>query len=353
MDKNSRTFLESLLTTPSPSGFEEKIQEIVRKRMKPFADSIETDLHGNVLVGLNVDADRRVMLAGHCDQIGLMINYICDKGYIYVTALGGIDIATLWGARVLILGKRGNVEGIIGRKPIHLQEAEERGSVKLKLETIWIDIGVKTKKEAERFIEIGDPIVYRPEIVHLGKDLIAGPGLDDRVGLFVAMEALILCVKKKLNVALYAVSTVQEEVGLRGAQTAAYSIDPEIGIAIDVTHATDNPGAGSKRTECIIGGGPCISKGPNTNPVVQRLLEAAAKKSKIKFQLEPSPRPLGNDANVIQVSKQGVATASIGIPNRYMHSQVEVCSLSDLENAAKLLAQFVSSINDKSDFKPR
>jgi endoglucanase len=352
MDKDSREFLETLLTTPSPTGFEEEIQARVRERVEPYAEYIDTDLHGNVIAGINTESSRRVMLAGHCDQIGLMVTEITDKGFVRVSALGGIDVATLWGARVLILGRRGRLEGIVGRKPIHLQENEERAAVKLKLEDIWIDVGAKNKAEVKKHIDIGDPIVYRPEVIQLGKDFIVGPGLDDRVGLFVAIETLIACSKKRMNVALYAASTVQEEIGLRGAQTAAYSIDPEVGIAIDVTHATDNPGAGSKRIECILGNGPCVSKGPNTNPVVHRMLEAAAKRGKIKFQLEPSPRALGNDANAIQTTKRGVATASIGIPNRYMHTQAEVCSLADLSNSIKLLTQFVLSINDKTDFTP-
>lgn len=352
MDKESRDFLDTLLTTPSPTGFEEEIQARVRERVEPYAEYIDTDLHGNVIAAINTESSRRVMLAGHCDQIGLMVTQITEKGYINVSALGGIDVATLWGARVVILGRRGLLDGIVGRKPIHLQEADERSSTKLNLDNIWIDVGAKNKKEVQKLVDIGDPIVYRPEIIQLGKDLIAGPGLDDRVGLFVAIETLIACSKKRINVALYAASTVQEEIGLRGAQTAAYAIDPEVGIAIDVTHATDNPGAGTKRTECILGNGPCVSKGPNTNPVVHRMLESVAKKGKIKFQLEPSPRALGNDANAIQTTKRGVATASIGIPNRYMHTQVEVCSLADLSNSVKLLTQFVLSITEKSDFTP-
>jgi endoglucanase len=149
------------------------------------------------------------------------------------------------------------------------------------------------------------------------------------------------------------VSTVQEEVGLRGAQTSAYGINPEVGIAIDVTHATDNPGnENSKATPCVLGGGPTITSGPNTNPVVEKLLKQSAKKARVPFQPAPSPRPLGNDANTIQVARSGVAAASLGIPNRYMHSQVEVCSYKDLESAIKILVQFVTAITSKTDFRP-
>lgn len=353
MEREPRQFLENLLMTPSPTGFEEAIQQVVRDRMGRYADVMHTDLHGNLIVGLNPDAPRKVMLAGHCDQIALMVQNITEDGFIYVSALGGIDVATLYGAKVSILGYKKTIDGVIGRMPIHLQSDEERGKGPKDIKDIWIDVGVKSGKELEKSIEIGDPIVFRPEVGYLGKDFVTAPGLDNRVGLFVAMETLRRCVNKKLAVGLFAVSTVQEEVGLRGAKTAAFSIAPEVGIAIDVTHASDNPGGKDrKKVGCALGAGPCISKGPNTNPVVMQMLRKSADISKVKYQLDPAPRPLGNDANVIQVNRGGVATASIGIPNRYMHTQAEVCSLSDIDNASKLLAHFIASISGKTDFTP-
>jgi tetrahedral aminopeptidase len=353
MNKESKEFLFSLLKTPSPTGYEQKIQKVVREHMKSYADSIEMDLHGNLIVGFNTKASKRIMLAGHCDQIGLIVKHITKEGFIYVATLGGIDVGVLPGAHVVIHGSKAAVPGIIGRKPIHQQSADERNSLKLDIEKIWIDIGAKNQKEAEKLIEIGDPITFRPEIIEMGKDLICAPGLDDRVGLFVAMEALKLCTKMKLSVALFAVSTVQEEVGLRGAHTSAFGIDPEIGIAIDVTHSTDNPASeNAKDIPCKLGLGPAIAKGPSVNPVVSKMLFDTAKKSKISVQPQPSGKLLGNDATAIQIARAGVATASIGIPNRYMHTQVEVCSLSDLENSAKLIAAFVKSVTNKTDFRP-
>lgn len=350
---NSKDFLHELLATPSPTGFEQPVQRIVRERMKRYADSIQTDLHGNVIVALNPKAPRKVMLAGHCDQIGLMVRHISNEGFIYVSALGGMDVGVLHGARVTIHSERGPVEGIIGRKPIHAQSADERDKTKNDIEKLWIDIGAKSKKEAEKRVAIGDCATFALGVLELGNDLICAPGLDDKVGLFVAMETLRVCSSKKLNVGLYAVSTVQEEVGLRGAATSAFGISPEVGIAIDVTHATDNPGhENSKSSPCKLGEGPTITSGPNTNPVVGKMLKEAAKKAKTPFQPAPSPRPLGNDANSIQVAGSGVAAASLGIPNRYMHSQVEVCSYKDLEGAIKILAAFVQSITAKTDFTP-
>lgn len=353
MNKDSKEFLYRLLQTPSPTGFESNIQKVVKDYVKHFAHEIDSDLHGNLFVAINPKAQRKVMLAGHCDQIGLMVKHITKEGFIYVSALGGIDSGVLPGATVVIHTKSGPIKGVVGRKPIHSQSGDERSKMSLDIDKIWIDIGAKDQKEVEKKIELGDPITFSLNILELGNDLISCHGLDDKAGVFIAMEALKLCAKAKLSVGLYAVSTVQEEVGLRGARTSAYRVDPEVGIAIDVTHATDNPGSeNTKSVTCKLGSGPAISKGPNTNPVVHKMLMDVAKKNKIPHQLAPSAALLGNDANAIQVSRAGVATASIGIPNRYMHTQAEMCSLKDLENSAKLLAEFVKSINNKSDFRP-
>jgi endoglucanase len=293
------------------------------------------------------------MLAGHCDQIGFMVRHISNDGFIYVSALGGMDVGVLHGARVTIHSEKGPVEGVFGRKPIHQQSTEERDRTKNDLDKLWIDIGAKNRREAERKVNIGDCATFHLSVLDLGNGLICAPGLDDKVGLFIAMETLRVLSGKKLSVGLYAVSTVQEEVGLRGASTSAYAINPEVGIAIDVTHATDNPANDNPRsTPCKLGLGPTITSGPNTNPVVEKLLKDAAKKTKSPYQPAPSPRPLGNDANTIQISRGGVAAASLGIPNRYMHTQVEVCSYKDLEAAVKILAYFVSHITPKTDFRP-
>jgi putative aminopeptidase FrvX len=350
---DSKDFLHKLLLTPSPTGAEQPVQRIVRDRMKKYADLIETDLHGNVIVALNPKAERKVMLAGHCDQIGFMVRHISNDGFIYVSALGGMDVGVLHGARVTIHSEKGPVEGVFGRKPIHHQSSEERDRTKNDLDKLWIDIGAKNRREAEKRVSIGDCATFHLSVLDLGNGLICAPGLDDKVGLFIAMETLRVLSGKKLSVGLYAVSTVQEEVGLRGASTSAYAINPEVGIAIDVTHATDNPASDNPRaTPCKLGLGPTITSGPNTNPVVEKLLKDAAKKTKAPYQPAPTPRPLGNDANTIQISRGGVATASLGIPNRYMHTQVEVCSYKDLEAAVKILAYFVSHITAKTDFRP-
>jgi endoglucanase len=282
-----------------------------------------------------------------------MVKHITSDGYLYVAGLGGIDAGVLPGSHVTIFSGQREVQGIFGRKAIHRQKAEERKSMPLDMDNMWIDIGAKNQKEAEKMVQIGDFATFRLGVSSFPNNLVCSPGIDDKAGLFVAMEALRLCAKAKLSVGLYAVSTVQEEVGLRGAKTAAYGINPEVGIGIDVTHSSDDPSATDKKlVPCKLGAGPTISRGPNTNPVVERMLQQTAKKAKIPYQIEPNTRPLGNDTNAMQVTRAGVATGSIGIPNRNMHTQVEVSHLGDLENAAKLIAAFVKSITPKTDFRP-
>ena len=351
--KESYGFLKALQETPSPSGFEQPVQRIVRKRMRPFAGSIETDVHGNVIVGLNPKGSPRVMLAGHCDQIGLMVNYIDDNGFIFVLAIGGLDPSVLPGSRVVVHSKHGPIDAVIGRKPVHVLKPEERGA-KIELRELWVDIGAKNKKETEQVVSIGDPITFRLEMVHLGNDLVTSPAFDNKCGTFVVMEALRLCSIKRIKCALFAVSTVQEEVGLRGARTSCYGVDPQVGIAVDVTHATDYPDIDKRINGDIkIGGGPTISTGANINPPLEALLVQTAKMRKIPIQMEAAPGGTGTDANAIQLSRAGVATALVSIPNRYMHTPVEVVSLGDLEAAAKLIAEAVAAIDGKSKFIPQ
>jgi endoglucanase len=356
MLSESYEFLQSMLTTPSVTGFEQPVARIVRKRMAGLSDKITTDLHGNTIVALNPEASPRVMLAGHIDQIGLMVKYINDEGFIYFGAVGGVDLAVLPGSKLTIHSANGPVDGVIGRKPIHLMKAEERNGSKLDLQDLWIDIGAKDKAAALEKVAVGDPVTYLLGITRLGDDLIAGAGMDDKVGAFVVMEALRLCHERRssLKCALFAVATVQEEIGLRGAHTSAFGIDPTVGIAVDVTHATDNPGAEKKQVgEASLGKGPTISFGPNINPMVSQLLVQAGKSHDLPYQRQAAPGATGTDANAIQLARAGVATGLIGIPNRYMHTQVEVVSLKDLENSAALLAEMILSIEPNTDFVPR
>ena len=298
----SYEFLHQMLTTPSVTGAEQPVARLVRKRMGPFADQITTDLHGNTIVALNPSAPVKVMLAGHVDQIGLMVKHVTDDGFLYFAAVGGVDLAVLPGSKLTVWGTAGPVDAIIGRKPIHLMDAAERDGGKLKISDLWIDIGAKDKAAALAKVQVGDVVTYALGVSRLGddRDLIAGPGLDDKVGAFVVMEALRLCHERRgeLKVGVYAVATVAEEIGLRGARTSAYGIDPQIGIAVDVCHATDNPAADKKmHGDVKVGGGPVISIGPNINPRVAELLLAAGKAADRPHQRQAAAGATGTDAN--------------------------------------------------------
>lgn len=350
----NRDFLVRFLSTVSPSGFEEEAVQVWTEEARKFAERTWRDLHGNAFAVVNERGSPRVMLAGHADEIGLMVSHVTDQGYIYVRPIGGWDPQILPGQRVWIRTKTGRVLGLVGRKPIHLLEDEERKKA-VRVEDIWVDIGAKNKGEALQKVSIGDPVVLAWDPAFLNEELLVARGIDDRIGAFVVLEALRLLFGLNPKAAVFAVATVQEELGLRGARTSAYGLDPKVGIAVDVCHATDHPGTeGDKKKlgDIKVGGGPVIARGPNINPRLFELLVKVAEEEKIPYQIEPAPAPTGTDANAIQITRAGVATALISIPNRYMHSPCEVVSVVDLDNAAKLMAQAVARLTDDTDFIP-
>ena len=352
MEDKAREFFYQLLTTPSPSGYEEKIQRVVRDYVGDFADDVRVDVHGNVMVARNTTSPFRVMLAGHCDQIALEVNYIDAEGFVYVLPLGGWDPQTLVGVNVTIWTKCGPVNGVIGRKAIHLLNEEERKRVP-KVTDLWVDIGAKSKEDAAALVRVGDCATIPLRYHELLNSCIAAPATDDKAGVWVVMEALRRIDASKLQVGVYATSTVQEEVGLRGARTSAFGINPDVGIAVDVTHATDCPTIDKKISgEIVLGAGPAIGKGPNlTMKLVDALVDVAEKNS-IAYQLCAENRITGTDASPIQVTRSGVATALISLPNRYMHTPVEVVSWDDMNAAADLIARYCESITPEVSYIP-
>jgi putative aminopeptidase FrvX len=352
MNKKSLTFLKALLEAPSPSGFEQPAQKVWREHVEPHADRIETDMHGNCIAIKNKKGGPRVLLAGHCDELGFMVNYISDEGFIYFRTIGGFDLNIIPGRRVYIHSRKGPVMGVTGKKAIHVMTAKDREKT-MEIQDLWIDIGVKDKKEAESLVSIGDPITYTTAFEELRGDLAVSRGFDDKAGSFAVGEVMRLLSDQSFKAAVYSVSTVQEEVGLRGARTSAFGVDPKVGIAVDVTHATDHPDMDKRRVGDIkLGGGPAICRGANINPVVERMLIQVAEDEKIPYQIEGEPGGTGTDANAIQLTRSGVATGLIGIPLRYMHTAVEVASLKDIENVSKLLAAFIKQVDDGVDFTP-
>lgn len=354
MEAAAKDFFIQLLETPSPSGYEQPVQAIVRRYAEEFAESVRTDLHGNVIVGCNLAAPLRVMFAGHCDQIGLLVTYINDEGFVYTSPIGGWDPQQLIGQRMTIYSEGGPVPAVIARKPIHLLDEEERKQV-VKAKDLWLDLGVRDRKEAEQLVRVGDPITLKLGYEPMRNNLANSPGMDDKTGLWVCIEAARRAVRRGgMKVALHAVSTVQEEIGLRGAETSAYGVDPHVGIAVDVTFSTDCPTIEKKQEGDIkLGAGPVVSRGPNMNPVVVERLRSVAKDKSIPLQWNAIGRGTGTDANAIQLCRAGVAAGLVSIPNRYMHSAVEMVSLDDLDSAADLLAEFVLSLEANADFTPR
>jgi len=349
---NSLEFFQKILETPSPSGYESSLQGIVRDYVAPFADEVRTDVHGNVIAVKNPDSPFRLMLAGHCDQIGLIVQHIDDEGFLYIQPIGGWDVLMLIGQRMTVWTDSGPIVGVIGRKPIHLLTEEERKQVP-KIKELWLDIGAANKEEAAKAVRIGDAVTLELAFHELRNRRAVSPAMDDKSGLWVVMEALRRADKEKLQCGLYAVSTVQEEVGLRGAKTSAFGIDPQVGVAVDVTFATDCPTVEKKEEGDVkIGKGPVIYRGPNMNPKVVQLLIQAADAHQIPYQLAAAGKATGTDANAIQISRAGVAAGLISIPNRYMHSPVEMVSLDDIDKAADLLARFAEDLTPDIQFVP-
>jgi putative aminopeptidase FrvX len=352
MEQTALDFFRRILETPSPSGYESPIQSIIRGYAGQFADQVTGDVHGNVMAVKNLGAPIRVMLAGHCDQIALAVQHIDDEGFLYVLPIGGWDPQILIGQRITVWTDGGPICGVVGKKPIHLMTEEDRKKVP-RLKELWVDIGAAGREEAEKLVRIGDPATVELAYREMRNNRAAASAMDDKCGAWVVLEALRRADKQKLRCAVYAVSTVQEEVGLRGATTSAFGIDPQIGVAVDVTHATDCPTLEKKEEGDIrLGRGPVIYRGPNFNPKVVRQLIQAAEEHKIPYQMGASGRPPGTDAAAIQLSRAGVATGLLSIPNRYMHSPVEMISLDDIDRAADLLARFVEGISPDFDYRP-
>jgi len=350
----ARQFLKDLIDAPSPSGFEMRAQEAVRTRMRAATQDVETDVHGNVIGRLNRGAPLRVMLAGHSDEIGFMVTHICDEGFLYVQPVGGIDLSLMPGRRVFIHGDRQKVLGVFGKKPIHLLRPEDRRKAP-RAQDLWVDIGARNGKDARKRVQVGDIVTVADGLDILENHVAVGRAFDDKIGAFIVTETLCrLSRAKKLRVEVAAVSTVQEEIGLRGARTSAFEIRPHVGVAVDVGFASDHPGGEKKVVgDLRLGRGPILHRGANTNPVVGRLLEDTARRKKIPFQLAAEPRASSTDADVIQISRAGVAAALVSIPNRYMHTPVEMISLQDAEHAVRLLAAFVMALKPGMDFTPR
>lgn len=353
MEQHSIDFLMQLLSTPGPSGDEAAVARVWRDEARAFADEVSADVRGSSFAVLKGQADApRVLLAGHIDEIGIMVTHIDDEGFLWFNTIGGWDPQVLVAQRVRLLGRHGHVTGVIGKKAIHLMKPEDRERAS-KIEDLWIDIGAKNRDEALEQVRVGTSGVIDAPALRLPNDRIVSRSIDNRIGAFTVLEALRLLSQDRPVATVAAVATSQEEITFAGAHTAAFSFEPQVAIAVDVTHATDHPEANRRRSGFVtMGGGPALSRGSAVSPMVFDMLIATAEREGIPFSLEASPRYTGTDADAIHYSRGGVAAGLVSIPNRYMHSPNEMIQLSDVENAAKLIAAFVKTLSSESRFIP-
>lgn len=348
MEITKENILKDLLMTPSPSGSEQPIIKKMAMFLKDYIDELTIDNYGNLIaLKYGANSNKKLMLAAHADEVGMMVTHIDNNGFLSFQEIGGIDTNLLPGQRVEIHNHQGVVRGIIGKKPIHLQDRDAKAK-DYDAEDLWIDIAAKDKEEAESKVEVGDYITYQTQPVVLQHDIWTSKALDDKVGLLTLVEVAKALDGKQPAMDVYFVASVQEELGARGIRTAALGINPDYGIAIDVTHATDYPTCSPQKSgEIKVGNGIVIAKGPNINKTIGRKLIDLAKQQNIKYQIEPIARPTGTDANFMQVSGTGVKTALLSIPCRYMHSPNEIVSLVDVNEGVRLLTHFCDVELDK------
>jgi putative aminopeptidase FrvX len=355
MSPDALAFLTSLANSPSPSGFEQPAAQIFRTYTERFADVVQTDVTGNVIAVLNPKAESRIMLAGHIDEIGFLVHYIDDDGLLRFSGIGGHDEVTPVGQRVWVGGKT-RVPGVVGSRAFHLLSPDEKAQ-RPTLKDLWIDIGARSRSEAEAAVRLGDPIVFQQEFHALMGDRAAARGFDNTAGAVIIAEAMRLLKQDgglHADIGLYAVATVQEEIGSRGAETATFAIRPRTGLVVDMDHATDLPGIDEAQHGTLkTGNGPTISRGANVNPVVFDLLTAAAREERIPYQVSVFAAATPTDAKAMQVSRAGVATGLVGVPLRYMHTPSETLSLTDVDDCARLVAAYCRRVTPNTDFRPR
>ncbi len=349
-------FLKKLLDTAGPSGFEQAPARVWRDEVGVFADEVRADVHGNSVATLNAKGKPRVMFAGHIDEIGIQITHIDEEGYLYFSGIGGWDSQVLVGQRVLLLTREGSVHGVVGKKAVHQLKKEDLDRV-TKVIDLWIDIGAANRDEAAARVRVGDAGVLDTRVEEYPNGRIVSRSLDNRIGAFVAAEALRrLAAQRPKHAAVFSVASTREEIAWTGsgARTSAVGIEPDVAIVVDVTHATDYPGADKKHSgDHKLGGGVVLSRGSSVSSVVFDLLVDCAEQAHIPYTIQAAPRDTGTDADAIYNALRGIPTGLVSVPNRYMHSPNEMVTLEDLDRAAELLAAFARRLEPRMDFIPR
>jgi len=349
MNTSQREFLESLLSTASPSGYETAGQRVWIEYVSEFADDVWTDEYGNaVAVHEGSGEGPEIAFGGHGDEIGFIVRDIDDNGFLRIARIGGSDRTISQGQHVTIHSDE-PVQGVIGQTAIHLRDVgkEEYSDISEQ----FVDIGATDAEEAEELVEIGDPITFSTELFELNGSRLSARGMDNRVGIWSAAEGLRHAVENDVDATIYAVSTVQEEVGIKGAQMVGFDLDPDAAIAVDVTHATDNPDVKGKHKGPVeLGAGPVISRGSANHPNVVELAREAATDADVDVQLQATGTRTGTDADGFYTSRGGIPALNIGVPNRYMHTPVEVIDTEDLDGVARLLGAIAEAAGAVESF---
>lgn len=352
-DSHDIGFLERLLDSPGPSGFESRPARVWREEARSFA-STWSDVVGNSYAAVRREARPLALLAGHIDEIGLQVTHADKTGLLYFGGIGGWDPQVLVGQRVRVLGADGDVPGVIGRKAIHLMEPKERNQA-VKVKKLWIDVGAASRDELKELgVRVGDPAVLDSGMVRLAGDRVASRAIDNRVGAFIVLEALRRVAAADGGAGAVAVATAQEEIGYSGggARTSAFGLAPDVALVVDVTHATDVPEVDKSEVgEHSLGGGPVLSRGSATHPAVFELLAETAEANDIPYSIQAAPLRTSTDADAIHLARGGIPTGLVSVPNRYMHSPSEMVSIPDLFHAAHLLAAFVARLDEGIDFE--
>jgi putative aminopeptidase FrvX len=354
LSPSSIAFLKRLLDTPGPSGFESAPARIWREEAATFA-RVHGDVAGNSVAVVNASGAPTVMLAGHIDEIGLIVTYIDDDGFVYLATIGGWDIQVLVGQRVRFIGRNGDVFGVIGKKPVHLVKPDDREKAS-RLTDLWVDIGATSRTQADERLAVGDAGVIDSRALELPNDRLVSRSIDDRIGAFVVLEALRRYAETPGVARVVAVATTQEEIGYHGggALVAASGVNPAMAIVVDVTFATDHPGIEKKEHgDHRVGGGPVLSKGSVISPVVYSLLRSTAEGLPIPYSVHAAGRDTATDADAIHIAREGVATGLVSVPNRYMHSPNELVSLEDVDRTAALIAATCRAVTTDTDFTAR
>jgi len=350
MNETQREFLEALLSTPSPSGYETNGQRVWIDYVSEFADEVTTDDYGNAIaVHEGSGNGPEIAFTGHADEIGFIVRDIVDDGFLRIARIGGSDRTISKGQHVTVHTDDGPVQGVIGQTAIHLRDVgnEEYDDIAEQ----FVDVGAADDDEADELVEVGDPITFSTELFELSGSRLSARGMDNRVGTWSAAEGLRHAAENDVDATVYAVSTVQEEVGVQGAKMVGFDLDPDAAIAVDVTHATDNPDVKAKHKGPVeLGAGPVVSRGSANHPRVVDLARDAAAEAEVDVQLQASGIRTGTDADAFYTSRSGIPSLNIGIPNRYMHTPVEVIDTEDLDDAAVLLGAVAEAADDVDSF---